>query len=85
MSPNNKIVAMLDLDKVRALIDNCPTDEIVILCSHWSINGPKYAEGEENNEMAQFDFEEFESWANCTIMVSDYDDLIADPHTLMIF
>lgn len=40
----NLIANMFDIKKVKELIKKCPKDEVVILCPHWSINGPKYSE-----------------------------------------
>lgn len=70
---------MFDIDIVKKRIANCPEDEIVILCGHWSINKPKYGE-DEDPETEQWDFEELEEKLDTTLYVSDYDDLIADPH-----
>ncbi len=77
---SNKITAMFNMDVVKENIANCPKDEVVILAPHWSINGPKYDGPDEDPESADWDFQEFEELLDTTIMVSDYDDLIADPH-----
>jgi len=61
------------------MIANCPKDEIVIICGHWSINKPKY----EDPETEQCDWDELEQELGHMIMVNDYDDLICDPHGLM--
>lgn len=74
----NLIANMFDIAKVKEQIANCPKDEVVILCGHWSINGPKYAE--DHAERQDWDFNEFEQQLDTTLLVNDYDDLIADPH-----
>lgn len=79
---SNKIIAMFNMDEVKKSIEKCPADEVVILCGHWSINGPKPLEGEDP-ESIDWDFQEFEDALGVTVMVSDYDDLIADPHGIM--
>ncbi len=76
----NKIEEMFDLDKVKVQIKNCPEGEVIILCGHWSINGPKYQDDDQDPEAEYWDFQEFEDKLETTLMVSDYDDLIADPH-----
>ncbi len=76
----NKIVAMFNMDEVKKQIAACPADEVVILCGHWSINQPKYDGPDEDPEVLTWDWDEFEEELGTTIMVSDYDDLIADPH-----
>jgi hypothetical protein len=82
MNKMNKIIAMFDLDKCRAMIANCPPDEVVILCPNWPINKPSY-EGAEDPETEDWDFQELEDQLGTTLMVSDYNDLIADPHGIM--
>lgn len=82
MTTTNKIAAMFNIDQVKKKIANCAPDEVVILCSHWSINKPKYEEGEDI-EAIDWDFYEFERELNTSLMVSDYDDLIADPYGIM--
>jgi len=81
----NKIANMFDIDKVMKQIEECPTDEVVILCPHWSINGPKYTDSEYENEAHTFDWEEFEQRIGYTLQVNDYDDLIIDVHGIMNF
>lgn len=78
MTPPNLIAAMFNVDKVKEQIANCPANEIVILCAHWSINRPKYAE--DHAEQEDWDFTEFEQQLDTTLLVNDYDDLVADPH-----
>lgn len=78
----NKILAMFDVDKVKKMIADCPKDEIVILCPHWSINKPKYDESEDP-EAEDWDFQEFEDEIGQMLSVNDYDDLIADPNGIM--
>lgn len=77
----NKITAMFDLEHIKSEIAECPNDEIIILCPHWSINKPKY-EGEDP-EAADWDLEDFEELLGVPVMVNQYDDLIADPHFIM--
>lgn len=72
----NKILAMFELNKIRELLNNCPSDEVVILCPNWPINKPAYDDG----EAEQFDIDELEQILNCPISVSQYNDLIADVH-----
>jgi len=78
----NKIAEMFNLDILKQEIANCPKDEIVILCGHWSINKPRYSE-DEDPETEDWDFQELEQELESTLMINDYDDLIADPHGLM--
>jgi hypothetical protein len=75
----NLIKGMFDIAIVKANIAKCPTDEIVILCPHWSINKPKYDDATDP-ETEDYDFQEFEQELNASLYVNDYDDLIADPH-----
>lgn len=75
----NLIKAMFNLDVVKANIAKCPKDEYVILCGNWSINKPKYDETGDP-EQEDWDFQELESELNVSLYVSDYNDLIADPH-----
>lgn len=79
----NLIANMFDIAKVKELIAKCPKDEVVILCAHWSINGPKY--DDDSNENQDWDWNEFEQELGTTLMVNDYDDLIADVHGIMSF
>lgn len=69
---------MFNLDKVKQMIANCPNNEVVILCGHWSINKPKYDDVDPETEY--WDFQEFEDEIGEMLFVSDYDDLVADPH-----
>lgn len=75
----NLIKAMFDIDVVKANIAKCPNDEYVIICGNWSINKPKYDENADP-EQEDWDFNELESELNVSLYVSDYNDLIADPH-----
>jgi hypothetical protein len=72
---NNKLAQLFNLPECKRLIKNCAKDETVILLPHYSINRPKY-----NDESEFFDFDELQDYLNCSLIVSDYDDLIADPH-----
>lgn len=74
----NLIAGMFNINEVKKNIAACPKDEIVILCAHWSINCPKYADA--NAEQCDFDFSDFEEQLGVTLLVNDYDDLIADVH-----
>ena len=74
---------MFNIDVIKEAITQCPPDEIVILCGHWSINQPKYTNDECMNEAQDWDWYEFEEQIDCTLMVNDYDDLICDPHGIM--
>jgi hypothetical protein len=78
----NKIAEMFNLEYVKQKIANCPKDEIVILCGHWSINKPRYSE-DEDPETENWDLDELEQELGHLLMVNDYDDLICDPHGLM--
>jgi len=73
----NKVLAMFNLNEVKKAIANCPNNEIVILCGHWSINQPKYSINEDP-ESIEWDLQEFEDIIGHPVMVSDYDDLIVD-------
>lgn len=74
----NKLANMFNLDYCRQMVANCPKDETVILLPHYSINRPDY---DDNGEY--WDMIELENYFGCAIMVSDYDDLILDPHGIM--
>lgn len=73
---SNKIIAIFNMEAVKELIETCAPTDVVILCPHWSINGPKY----DDCEFETWDFDELEEILGCSIYVTDYDDLIADPH-----
>jgi len=77
----NKLIEMFDIDEVLKQIKNCPKDEVVILLPHYSIN--KYNYSQENPEDEDWDFFEFEEKLNCPLSVTDYDDLVADPHGIL--
>ena len=76
----NKMAAMFNIDVVKKAIANCPTDEIVILCGHWSINCPKYSDDELNNMEDQSDWDELEEILGQCLFVNDYDDLCVNPN-----
>lgn len=80
----NKVLEMFDLEKIKLLIDKCPKDEVVILCPQWPINAPKYTTEEIMNEAPKFDLDEFETKIGHTVLVSEYNDLIADVHGIML-
>lgn len=83
MKQENKMLSMLNIDVIKQAIAKCPKDEVVIICGHWSINGPKYEGENEDPEQADWDWNEVEEILDEKLMVNDYDDLIADPHGLM--
>lgn len=83
ISEDNKLAQMFNLDICRNLIKHCPKDETIILLPHYSINRPQYTEEEFINDSEQWDFYELEQYLNCPLIVSDYDDLCADPHNLL--
>jgi hypothetical protein len=76
---NNKLAQMFNLSIVKKEIKNCPKDETIILLPHYSINKPKYNDEENLNQSDYWDFCDLEQYLNCSLLVSDYDDLIADP------
>lgn len=78
----NLIANMFDIKQVKQNIKKCPKDQVVILCAHWSINKPKY-EGDIDPEQEDWDFTDFEQELGTTLMVNDFDDLIADVHGIM--
>ena len=73
----NVFLELLDIDKCKQLIAQCPKDEIVILCPHYSINiQSKYEDGEQMD----WDFTDFEDAIGEQMYVNDYDDLCCNPH-----
>lgn len=76
---NNLIAQMFDLPKVKERIASCAENEVVILCPNWSINEPKYPDTADI-EQRDWDFSELETYLGTPLYVSDYNDLIADPH-----
>lgn len=74
----NLIATMLDIYKAKSQIENCPADQVVTLCAHWSVVKPSYPDDAEEQE--SYDLEELEKELGATLIVSCYDDLIADPH-----
>lgn len=77
---NNRLAQMFNLPEVKRRIDECPKDEVVILLPHYSINKPKYTEEEYINQADQYDWEALEEYLDAFMIVSDFDDLIVDPH-----
>lgn len=77
--PVNLIAKMFDIEEVKKRIANCPTDEMVILCNNWSINCPTYPDSADP-EHQDWDFQELEDTLDTTLIVTDYNDLAADPH-----
>jgi len=84
ISDGNKLASMLNLKKCKEMIKNCAKDETVILIPHYSINKPEYSNEQYINGYDQDDFFELEDYFNCCLIVSDYDDLIADPYGIYI-
>lgn len=80
---NNKLADMFNIDIVKQMIKDCPNDEIVILLPHYSINKPKYNDEEQNNGIEFDDMNEFGDYLGGFLSVSDYDDLICDPHGII--
>lgn len=78
MNENNLIAKMFNLTMVKQRIADCPSDEVVILCPQWSINKPAYSDSDLGAEA--WDMEEFEKEIGASLYISDYNDLIADPH-----
>lgn len=74
----NLIAAMFKIDEIKQQIANCPVDQAIILCGNWSINKPKYSD--DDSEREDWDMSEFEDQLGTTLLVSDYNDLVADPH-----
>ena len=79
----NKPREMLNMDKVKEMITNCPENETVILMPHYSINKPKYDDFEESIEASFFDIEEVEQEIGHPLIITDYDDLVVDPHGIL--
>lgn len=79
----NKILKMLNVERIKKMIADCPPDEIVIICQHWSINQPKYDQPGEDPEAIQWDWDEAEEVIGEILMVNDFDDLICDPHSIL--
>lgn len=74
----NLIAAKFNIDIIKEQIANCPVGEIVLLCPNWSINKPDY--GDSDPEHEDWDFTEFQDQLNTVLLVTDYNDLVADPH-----
>ena len=75
LSPENKLQEILDPYLCWKTIQENGDDEVAILCQHYSINVQrKYDDVEE----LDWDLYEFEKFLNCTLLVSEYDDLIAE-------
>jgi len=69
-----------NLNNLRDEIDATPEGEVKILIPHYSINvQSKYEDGEE----LQYELDEVEDELGCTLIVNDYDDLVADPHGVL--
>jgi hypothetical protein len=75
----NKLIQMFNIDEVLNQIKNCPKDEVLILLPHYSINKPSYTDV----EVEDWDFYELEQKLNCSLSVTDYDDLVADVHGIL--
>jgi len=79
----NKLAAMFNIDVVKKMIADCPSDEIVILCGNWSINKPEYSDEEVDNYEEQGDWDEMEEMIGEMLFVNDYNDLCCDPHGVL--
>jgi hypothetical protein len=77
---SNKLTKILDIEVIRQMIANCPQDEVVIVCPHYSIN---IASEYEDCEELQWDLNELENDLDCVFEVNDYDDLIIDVHGII--
>lgn len=73
----NRFLELLDIEKCKQLISECPEDEIVILCPHYSINIASFYE---DGEQLQWDFDDFDEAIGEQCYVNDYDDLCCNPH-----
>ena len=80
---NNKLAELFNLDVIKDEIKNCPKDEIIILLPHYSINKPEYSDEEYTNCFDSEDFDDLGDYLGCMLTVTDYDDLVADPHSLL--
>lgn len=80
--PVNLIAAMFNIEVIKEQIAKCPIDECVILCGNWSINKPIYPLEDYDVEQEAWDFDELAEMLDTTLLVSDYNDLVADPHGL---
>lgn len=78
----NKLIEMFDMNKVKEAVKNCPKDEVVILAT-WPYDKPEYTKEEIAVDQDGEDWHEFEKEIGCPIMISDYNDLVADPHGIM--
>lgn len=78
ITERNKVAQMFNLETLRQAIANCPKEEVVILCGHWSINHPSQDLEDEMDNLF-----ELENELNCSIQVTDYDDLVADIHGIL--
>ena len=77
---NNKLAQMFNLPELKKQIDECPKNEVIILLPHYSINKPKYTKEESENEAEFWDLDELGEYLDAFLIVSDFDDLIVDPH-----
>ena len=80
---NNRLAQMFDLEAVKKAIKDCPKDEIVILMPHYNINKPEYSKEECADQYDIEDMLDLGDYLGVFLQVSDYDDLICDPHGLM--
>lgn len=79
MNDNNLIAKMFNLEVVKQLIADCPAGEVVILCPQWSINKPSYPP-DTYPDSEKHDLDKLEDMLGVPLIVSDYNDLVADPH-----
>jgi hypothetical protein len=80
---NNKLAQMFNLPELKKQIDECPKDEVGILLPHYSINKPKYTQEEWENGADNDDFLELGDYLGSYLAVSDFDDLVCDPHGIL--
>jgi hypothetical protein len=80
----NRFFELFDIEAVKKQIANCPENEVVILLPHYSINAPQSkSDSDEDGDAYYWEWEEFEQKIGCTLSVTDYDDLVADPHGVL--
>jgi Mg/Co/Ni transporter MgtE len=76
----NRLMEMLNMEKIKKWAEECPQDDTVILISHWSINRPAYTEQEALDGLPEQDQEEVEEELGYPLFVTQFDDLVMDPH-----
>jgi len=78
VSTDNRLAAFFNLKEVKKAIRKTPKDEFCILLGHYSINQPSYEDAEDWQQ--DEDWRELEDVLGCSLFVSQYDDLCANPH-----